>query len=81
MNFEAITSWLTHANWYFLAVWIALLAAAVAASFPQAPAPGNGQRADSDRASCEPRSLHPSLLKSHLLPNVPEEPPSPFSIP
>jgi hypothetical protein len=39
MNFEAVTSWLTHANWYFLAVWIALLAAAVAASFPDRPTP------------------------------------------
>ena len=81
MNFEAIASWLTHANWYFLAVWIALLAAAVAASFPQPPVRRTGQRADLTALPREARSLHPSLLESHLLPNVPEEPPSPFSIP
>jgi hypothetical protein len=34
MNSEAITSWLIHANWFFLALWIALLAAAVGACFP-----------------------------------------------
>lgn len=35
MNFDAIASWLTHANWVFLALWIAFLAAAVRASFPE----------------------------------------------
>ena len=37
MNFDAIISWLMHANWFFLGVWLALLALAVRACFPAHP--------------------------------------------
>jgi len=44
MNSEAITSWLIHANWFFLALWIALLAAAVGACFPARSTAANPTR-------------------------------------
>jgi len=44
MNSEAVTSWLMHANWFFLALWLALLAVAVAASFPRSSGAGQNQR-------------------------------------
>jgi hypothetical protein len=33
MNFEAVTSWFSHADWVFLGALIVLLAAAVGACF------------------------------------------------
>lgn len=44
MNSEAISSWLMHANWYFVIAWIALLAAAVAATLRESPAPRDERR-------------------------------------
>jgi hypothetical protein len=41
MDFDAINSWLMHANWLFLAIWLVLLAAAVRACFPR-PTAANG---------------------------------------
>lgn len=48
MNSEAITSWFNHANWFFLALWIALLAAAVGASFPARSASDQRPRSGRD---------------------------------
>jgi hypothetical protein len=35
MNFDAAISILSHSNWGFVAVWIALLAVGLASSFPE----------------------------------------------
>ena len=44
MSSEAVTSWLIHANWFFLALWLALLAVAVVASFPRSSGATSNQR-------------------------------------
>lgn len=44
MSSEAVTSWLIHANWVFLGLWLALLAVAVVASFPRSEGSARNQR-------------------------------------
>ena len=44
MSSEAVTSWLIHANWFFLALWLVLLAVAVLASFPRSSGTTQNQR-------------------------------------
>jgi hypothetical protein len=44
MSSEAVTSWLIHANWFFLALWLVLLAFAVVASFPRSSGTAQNQR-------------------------------------
>ena len=44
MSFEAVASWLSHANWIFLGLWLALLAVAVVAGFPRSSGAAQNQR-------------------------------------
>jgi len=44
MSSEAVTSWLIQANWFFLALWLVLLAVAVVAGFPRPSGAAKNQR-------------------------------------
>jgi len=44
MSSEAVSSWLIHANWFLLALWLVLLAVAVVASFPRPCGTAQNQR-------------------------------------